>query len=245
MRVGEIMTTSVVTVQPDVSVEDAVRLMLERRISGLPVVDRDGRLTGILTEGDLLRRAELGTEHRRPRWIAFLLGSGTLADEYTHTHGRTVAELMTIDVETAQEDAPLEAVVDRMVARHIKRLPVISGGKVVGIVSRSDLLRALRLEIAAEPRPTGADPEIRRRILDGMAAQSWAPTALVNVQVVGSKVFLSGSLTDERQRNALRVLAENVPGVREVEDHLVYVDPYSGWVIEPDAEPEMHGKTAV
>jgi CBS domain-containing protein len=243
MRVGDVMTTTPVTIGPDAHVVDAIRQMLERRISGMPVVDR-GSLVGILTEGDLLRRAELGTERKRPRWLAFLLGAGRQADDYTRTHARRVAEVMTSDVVTATEDTTLEELVGIMTARDIKRVPVMRAGAVVGIISRSDLLRALRRVITSQPTTPERDAAIRSRILADMAAQSWAPTALVNVQVSNSTVELSGSLVDERQRTALRVLAENVPGVVGVVDRLVYVEPNSGWVIGPDQTPPASGAAA-
>src|SRR4249919_3017941 len=136
MKVRDIMTSPVVSVAPDSTVLEAIRIMLLRHISGLPVVDKDGKLVGIVTEGDFLRRAETGTERRRPRWLEFLLGPGRLADEYTHAHGRTVAEVMTRDPRTIAEDTPLEQAVQLMEKHRIKRLPVMRGDQVVGIVSR-------------------------------------------------------------------------------------------------------------
>src|SRR6516165_1036435 len=138
MKAVEIMTTGVVTVQPEASVREAARLMLEHGVSGLPVVDDVGRLAGIVTEGDFLRRAETSTELRHPRWLEFLLGPGRLADEYVHSHGRKVGEIMTPEVTTVSEDAPLEEVVKIMEHRRIKRVPVISGTKIVGIISRAN-----------------------------------------------------------------------------------------------------------
>jgi CBS domain-containing protein len=143
MKAVEIMTTGVVTVQSEASVREAARLMLEHRVSGLPVVDDVRRLAGIVTEGDFLRRAETGTELRHPRWLEFLLGPGRLADEYVHSHGRKVGEIMTSEVTTVSEDAPLEDVVKIMELRRIKRVPVTSGKKIVGIISRANLVQAL------------------------------------------------------------------------------------------------------
>ena len=143
MKAGEVMTRNVVSIGTDASVADMVKLMFDNRISGLPVVDDQGGLVGIVTEGDCLRRAEIGTERKRPRWLELLIGPGRLADEYIHTHSRKVAEVMTQSPITITEDTSLEEVVHLMESRRIKRLPVVRNGKVVGIVSRANLVHAL------------------------------------------------------------------------------------------------------
>ena len=137
------MTSPVVSVAPDATVLQAVQIMLQRRISGLPVIDKDGRLVGMVTEGDLLRRVETGTQRRRPRWLEFLLGPGRLADEYTRTHGRKVNDVMTPDPLSVAEDAALEEIVKLMEKRQIKRVPVLRSEQVIGIVTRANLLHAL------------------------------------------------------------------------------------------------------
>ena len=137
------MTQKVISVGPDATAVRAVDLMLNHRISGLPVVDSNARIVGIITEGDFLWRAELGTQRRRSRWLEFLIGPGRLASEYVHTHGRKVSELMTPDPYTITEETPLEEVVQTMEKRRIKRLPVVRKGQLVGIVSRANLLQAL------------------------------------------------------------------------------------------------------
>src|SRR5579883_1144889 len=143
MKVSDVMTRKVVSVAPEASMTEAVRLKLQHRVSGLPVVDRNEQLVGIITEGDLLRRTETGTEKHRARWIEFVVGPGRLAEEYARAHARKVGEIMTTDLTTVSEDTPLESVVELMEKRHIKRVPVLRDGKVVGIVSRANLLRAL------------------------------------------------------------------------------------------------------
>ena len=143
MKAKDVMTSPVVSVGPDDSVSEAARIMLQRHISGLPVIDKEGRLVGIVTEGDFLRRAETGTQRRRPRWLEYLLGPGRLADEYTRSHGRKVREVMTADPLTASDDTPLDEIVHTMEKRGIKRLPVLRGTEVVGIVSRANLVHAL------------------------------------------------------------------------------------------------------
>ena len=231
MNAGDVMTQSTVTVDPDASIMHAIQMMLKRRISGLPVVDNTGALVGILTEGDLLRRVELGTQKRRPRWIEFLIGSGRLASEYVSACGRKVHEVMTTPVHTVTEDAPLADVVKIMELRQVKRLPVVRGDEVVGIVSRANLLRAL-VSIERETKPVNVtDASIRKHLLAELAKQSWAPVALVDVIVRNGVVHLWGTLTDERQRHGIRVVAENTPGTKRVEDHLVWIEPMSGFVV--------------
>jgi CBS domain-containing protein len=231
MNAGDVMTQSTVTVGPDASIMHAIQMMLKRRISGLPVIDDTGALVGILTEGDLLRRAELCTQKRRPRWIEFLIGPGRLASEYVSACGRKVHEVMTTPVHTVTEDAPLTEVVKIMESRQVKRLPVVRGNQIVGILSRANLLRAL-VSIGRDTKPTNVtDATIRQHLVAELAKQSWAPTALVDVIVRNGVAHLWGTLTDERQRQGIRVVAENTPGVKRVEDHLVWIEPISGVVV--------------
>ena len=165
MKVRDVMTSPVISIEPESPVLEAVHIMLQRHISGLPVVDKEGHLVGIMTEGDLLRRVETGTQHRRPRWLEYLVGPGRLADEYTRSHGRKVNEIMTADPLTVTEDTRLDEVVRLMEKRQIKRLPVVRGNEVVGIVSRANLVHALaglarevRLQPVTRPSTTGSSP---------------------------------------------------------------------------------------
>jgi CBS domain-containing protein len=244
MKAKDVMTSPVVSVGPDASVLEAVRIMLQRHISGLPVIDKEGRLVGIVTEGDFLRRAETGTQRRRPRWLEYLLGPGRLADEYTRTHGRKVHEIMTADPLTVSEDTPLDEVVRTMEKRRIKRLPVLRGTEVVGIVSRANLVHALA-GLAREVKPARAgDQAIRDRIIAELAGQTWAPTALINVIVRDGVVELWGTITDERERQALIVAAENAPGVKAVKDHLAWVDTMSGVLLYQSNEEPTQAKAS-
>src|SRR5271169_5567485 len=143
MQVKDVMTQKVISVGPSEPILKAAQLMLQNRISGLPVVDKEGELIGIVTEGDFLRRGELGTQRRRPKWLEFIVGPGRLAEEYVHTSGRKVDEIMTTDPFTVAEDDSLEKVVEVMERRHVKRLPVVRAGRMVGIVSRANLMHAL------------------------------------------------------------------------------------------------------
>jgi CBS domain-containing protein len=163
MQAKDIMTRHVVSVAPDASILVALQLMLENQISGLPVVDHRGELLGIVTEGDFLRRAETGTERRRPRWLEFLLGPGMIASDYVQSHARRVEEVMTPNVWTVSEEAPLADIVALMEKRRIKRLPVMRGDELVGIVSRANLLRALA-GVAGEIAPAPKTDEAIRRV---------------------------------------------------------------------------------
>jgi CBS domain-containing protein len=226
MQARDVMTRNVISVEASEPVMRAVRLMLQNRISGLPVTDKEGRLVGIVTEGDFLRRGELGTQRRRPRWLEFLVGPGRLASEYVRASGRKVDEIMTATPYTISEDTPLEEVVQLMEKHRIKRLPVVQDGKLTGIVSRANLMHALA-SLAREAKPTATDDAaLRQQILDEFNKQPWAPG--VNVVVRDGLVELWGVILDERERKALIVAAENVPGVQAVRDHLVWVEPMSG-----------------
>jgi len=232
VKAKDIMTSPVVSVELDATIMQSAQIMLQKRISGLPVVDKDGRLVGIVTEGDFLRRAETGTERRRPRWLEFLIGPGRLADEYTRSHSRKLEDVMTSDPVIVSEDAPLEEIVNVMERHQIKRLPVVRGQQLVGIVSRANLLQALA-SVHREAEPSAqSDEVIRGLVLAEFGKQQRAPMALyINPIVRNGIVELWGTITDERERRALIVTAENVPGVKEVRDHIVLVDPISGIVL--------------
>ena len=231
MQTSDVMTLNVVSIEPDESILHAARLMLQKNISGLPVVDRSGSLVGIITEGDFLRRAEIGTQRRRARWIEFLLGPGKLADDYVRTSGRKVHEVMTPKVFTVSQDSPLEEAVQLMERQHIKRLPVMHGTRVVGIITRANLMRAM-VSLAHNSKPLSSDDKaIRERLLSDLNKLPWAPIALIDVFVKDGVVTLSGSVTDERERKALQVAAENIPGVKKVVDQLLWIEPLTGMVV--------------
>ena len=242
MRVKDVMTANVICIGSDEPVLKAARLMLQNRISGLPVIDKDGELVGIVTEGDFLRRSELGTQRKRPRWLEFIVGPGKLAQEYTHSAGRKIEEIMTVDPQTISENETLEAVVKTMERRHVKRLPVTRGGRVVGIISRANLMHALASLTRDVAAPAASDVTIRNQILAAIEKQDWAPR--INVIVNAGVAELHGVITDDRERSGLIVAAENVPGVKQVRDHLVWVEPMSGMAF-PSAEDEASGRAGV
>lgn len=232
MNASDVMTRGVVSVSPDATVEDTARLMLERGISGLFVVDDKGDLAGIVTEGDLLRRDEIGTQRHRPWWLRVFVSAGRQAADFTRSHGRRVRDVMTTEVIAVPSDAALETVVEVMEEYRIKRVAVTEDSRIVGVISRADLLRAL-LGRSRGAAPVAADDRsIRSAILDALEQQSWAPMTTVNVVVNEGVVDLWGTITDENERRAIGVLAENTPGVKQVHDHLVFVEPYSGTILE-------------
>ena len=233
MKAADVMTRSVVSIRPNASIAEMIKLMLDNRISGLPVIDDRGDLVGIITEGDCLRRTETGTERKRPRWLEFLTGPGRLADEYIHTHSRKVADLKTRTPVTVADDTPLEEVVHIMETRRIKRLPVLRDGKVVGIVSRANLLQALAAVASKIPPAAADDAAIRDQIIAELGKQPWLPE--FNVTVRDGTVDLWGAVFALHEREAAIVAAENISGVKKVRSHFAWVDPHSGMVIQyPD-----------
>jgi len=214
MKASDVMTVGAATIRSDASAPEAARLMLQYAISGLPVVDAAGHVVGIITEGDFLRRTETGTERQhRPRWLEVLLGPGRLADEYVHSHSRKVEEVMTRQVVTVAEETPVDEIARLMERHRIKRV----NNTVVGIVSRANLLRGLARLADQAPAATANDLAIREQILTELDAQVWGRRAPIDVTVRNGIVQLWGPVADERVAQALRVAAENVPGVKGVE----------------------------
>ena len=237
MKAADVMTRNVLTVGPEASVAQAIRLMLDNNVSGLPVVAADGKVVGILTEGDLLRRSETGTERHRSRWLEILMGPGRAAGEYVKTHGRKVEEIMTTDLISVTGDTQLDEVVGVMERRRIKRVPVLDADALAGIVSRADLLRSLLQALDAQSSETRRDDdEILEQILAELAQAAWVPRDRISISVKDGIVDLNGVILEEKEREALRVVAENAPGVKAVADHLVWIEPVSGTVIEPPSE---------
>lgn len=237
MRAHQIMTRSVVTVTPESTILEAANKMLQWHVSGLPVVSAAGKLVGIISEGDFLRRSEIGTGRKRGRWLKLIAGAGEEATDFVHEHGRKVSEAMTREPFTITEDAPLEEIVRTMQSHNVKRLPVMRGEMLVGIVSRANLLQAVASLARDIPDPTADDDHIRRHIIDSLEKNDWCPIGL-NVVVRHGIVHLSGVITDERSRQAAIVGAENVAGVTKVHDHLYWVDTMSGMYLESPEDTE-------
>jgi CBS-domain-containing membrane protein len=231
MRAHHIMTRDVITVTPHTGIEDAANIMLRTHISGLPVMDDAGQLVGIVSESDFLRRSEIGTGRKRAKWLQFLMGPGWAASDFVHERGRKVEDVMTQDPVTVGEETPLEDLVRLMEKNDIKRLPVLSGKRLVGIVTRSNLLQAVATLAREIPDPTADDDHIRERITRAVNATDWRPIGF-EVSVRNGVVHLHGIITTDQARQATIVAAENTAGVKQVHDHLCFVDGYSGFYVE-------------
>jgi CBS domain-containing protein len=219
MRAHQIMTRQVITVGADTSIIEAVDTMLRHHISGLPVVDADGELIGIISEGDFIRRAEIGTQRRRGRWLSFLVGTDKIAADFVHAHGRKVGEIMTPDPLTISEDTTLDEIVEIMESNNVKRLPVVRGNNLVGIVTRSDFLATVAALARYVPGSAAHDERIRSVVSAEIEQAAWRPSKL-KVGVRDGIVSLSGVIDSEKARQAAIVAAENVPGVKKVLDNL-------------------------
>ena len=226
MLAKDVMTRRVVTVAPETPVPEVARLLLDRRISAVPVVDAGGRLLGIVSEGDLIRRPEIVGGRRRSWWLSLLSGGERDPAEYVRTHGGQAADVMTREVVVVAEDTPVGDIARLLEERRIKRVPVVRRGKLVGIVSRADLLRGLA---SARPRPRASRPTdraIRERLVKRLEREPWVPLGQINVIVTDGVVHLWGLVDSAEQRRALQVAARDTAGVRRVEDHLGEVAPY-------------------
>jgi CBS domain-containing protein len=227
MRAADVMTSEVITVSKDASVQEAAKLMAEHGISAVPVVDRAHRLVGILSEGDLLHRAETGTERRRSWWLDMVASTNQLATEYVKSHTGKVKEVMTRDVISVLEETPVADIAILLETNRIKRVPVLRDGKLVGIVSRANLVRALATTI--NERPSGFEAEdraVRDKLLAELKAQKWAEVSPANITVKDGVVHLWSSYYSEEEKRALIVAAESIPGVRGIEDHMRLVAAY-------------------
>jgi CBS domain-containing protein len=222
MKAADVMVTNVITVGPEASVQEVACTLLGSRISGVPVVGWDGKLLGIVSEGDLMRRVEAGTCRRRPWWLAMFTGREVLASEFIKEHSRKVADVMTRQVVTAAPDTPLSDIANLLEKNAIKRVPIVSDGKVVGIVSRANLLQALAgLNKQAQPAGADGDSKIRERVLKQLKAEPWTRPSLINVIVQDGAVELWGIVDSASEKKAVRVAAEVTPGVRAVNDNLI------------------------
>jgi CBS domain-containing protein len=218
MHAADVMTPDVICVGPDTPLAELVRLMLDHDVSGVPIVE-DGCVVGMVSEGDLLRRAELGIETRPRRWLELLTSSDRLAADYAKSHGRKASEIMTRDVATVDAATPITEVAHLLEAKHIKRVPVTRDGRLVGIVTRRNLLQALATSLAV-PLADTDDRTMRDAFYAELRRQAWSTPSLINVVVTDRVVHLWGIAPDETVRQAVVVVAENIPGVRAVEDHM-------------------------
>ncbi len=230
MKVAEVMTPNVICTNVKADVRDVAQSMLRHHISGLPVLDDAHALVGIVTEGDLLRRTEYGTDRTRSKWRELLLGPGRLASEFIHAHSRRVEDVMNRNVISVSEDTPVEEAVDLMERHGIKRIPVLAAGRVVGIVSRSSLLRLLAK--GPDLSACRSDQEIADAIRAELQNRPWG-AQVGPIRVSGGVVDVRGVTYREDERRAVIVAIENIPGVKAVHDHMVWVEPYTGTVLGP------------
>lgn len=234
MKVRDVMTAPVAAVRPEAKLGALAELMASRGISGVPVTDETGHVLGIVTEGDLLRRVELGTVGEAPGFLRLLFRSDSVASDYVRTHARKVADIMTREVATVAPDDDLSAAVALMEKHHVRRVPVVAQEKLVGIVSRADLVRALAAVIGTGHDAAAQDDEaIRAAILAELGGQAWAPRGGIHIGVEHGAVTLDGVVFSDEERRAILVAVENVAGVTSVRDQLVWLDPTSGITLDP------------
>jgi CBS domain-containing protein len=221
MKAMDVMVRDVITVRPDTRVDQAARLLVENDISALPVIDDEGRMVGIISEADLMRREEIGTEKRRPWWLEAMTPAATLAHEFAKSHAKCVADLMSPQVVSTSEDTPLAEIAALLERHQIKRVPITKDGKVIGVVSRANLVQALA---SLKGKPDGerdGDRAIRSAILARLREQSWTDFGSRNVIVADGVVHLWGLVGSVEERKALTSLAEDVPGVTGVVDEMI------------------------
>lgn len=221
MKAAEIMVTDVIAATPDASVYEVMATMVAQRISGMPVVKPSGELVGIVSEGDLMRRPEAGTRHRRSPWLGLLWGPHEQAAEFIKENACRVEDVMTREVVTATPDTDLAAVADLLEGSGIKRLPIVEDGRLVGLITRLDLVQAALMKISeSDPLPTVEDDqELRQRIIERLKSEPWAATELLNLQVRDGEVEIWGIVDSAIEKKALRIAVEAVPGVQAVNDH--------------------------
>lgn len=221
MQAADIMTRDVITVAPDDSVRDAVLMLLKNRISAMPVLDDQGRLVGVISEGDLLHRVEIGTDERRPWWRELFTGNERLARDYIRAHGRKVSDIMTSPAIFATPDTELIEIASLMERNGIKRLPVMKDGRLAGLVSRADLLRAFAERSGIAATQAVADEQIRTRLNAELRSLRWLSPGKFNVAVDHGVVDLWAAVDSEAERQALVVAAETVPGVTGINSHVI------------------------
>jgi CBS domain-containing protein len=221
MRAIDVMVRDVVTVRPNTDVADAIKLLSEHDVSALPVVDKASNLVGMLSEVDLIHRAEIGTEKHRPWWLEAVTGATTLAEEFAKSHGKKVGEVMTTGVISVTEETPLSEIAALFERKRIKRVPVVKDGKLLGIVSRSNLIQALASVVGNIDQHDETDRRIRLDLLSRLREQSWTDFGSRNITVSDRVVHLWGLVGSEAERKALLALAEGVPGVSRVSDEMI------------------------
>jgi CBS domain-containing protein len=219
MQARDVMVSPVITVSPISSVKDVAKIFLKHEISAVPVVDGNGKLVGIVSEGDLLHRVENDTETRRSSWLRFFPQDEVMAAEYVKSHSRKVADVMTKRVVFAAPDASLADIAMLMERHSIKRVPIVNKGQLVGIVSRANLIQAIAIAPPSFQIPL-SDQAIRDKLLAHLRAQPWPHTNHLNATVKDGVVDVWGICHSDAEREAVQIAAENIPGVRAVKNNL-------------------------
>ena len=229
MKAEDVMVSTVITVGVNASIGEVAAILLNNHISAAPVVDEKGELVGIVSEGDLMRRPEIGTTKRHSWWLELISNKWASATEYIKSHSRKVADVMTRDLITAKPDTPLGDIAGLLERNQIKRVPIVERGKLVGIVSRANILQALSSATRKLPSlMTADDSELRRKVVSQMASEPWRPTML-SVTVQDRTVDLWGVVHSVEQKKAAQFAAETTPCVRAVVNN-IFVQPIgSGW----------------
>jgi CBS-domain-containing membrane protein len=229
MKAEDVMVSTVITVGVDANIGEVAAILLNNHISAAPVIDEKGELVGIVSEGDLMRRPEIGTTKRHSWWLELISNKWASATEYIKSHSRKVADVMTRDLITAKPDTPLGDIAGLLERNQIKRVPIVEGGKLVGIVSRANILQALASATRKLPSlMTADDSELRKKVVSQMASEPWRPTMLT-VTVQDGTVDLWGLVHSVEQKKAAQLAAETTPGVRAVVNN-IFVQPIgSGW----------------
>lgn len=226
MLARDVMTTNAVTISPGTPVAEIAKLLIERRISAVPVVDAEGRVLGIVSEGDLMRRPESESEPHHSWWLRLFESPEEHAAEYAKTHGLRAEDVMTREVVSVAEDRPVGEIAELLEERRIKRVPVTRDGRLVGIVSRADLLRALAAASSLAPPPPPADDQaLRERILETLERELGPSTRFIGVTVTDGSAHVWGSAESAEEKRAIRVAVENTPGVKAVLDHIGILPP--------------------
>ena len=225
MFAKDIMTTNVITVSPDEPVADIARLLIERGISAVPVVDVDGALHGIVSEGDLVHRIRGDHELPRSWWLSLLGDPKDTPQEYLKSHGRTAADVMTADVIAVTEFTSVSEIAETLETKRIKRVPVVEDGKLKGIVSRANIIQALvGVKETGLPETDVGDQEIREAIIAEFDNHAWSGSSTINVVVKDGAVRLWGLVGSEDARKAVHLATESINGVKSIEDNLSIAD---------------------
>ena len=220
MKAIDIMTRDVVAVDPRTSIHEVAALLVKHRISGLPVTAPDGRLLGIVSEGDLVERAEIGADPKGKWWLDGFSNTEALASRYAKAHGKTAAAVMTRQVATVGPNAELADVAQILQAHHVKRVPVVQDGKLLGIITRSDIVRAVSGAIGPAAPMARTDGDLQRAILERLRGERWLDASYVNLSVDKGRVMVAGLIGSNEERRALCSLVEEVAGPDTVIDQL-------------------------